>query len=81
MKVRVSSDGFTVELTKNNLKATLTGTRDKDKGVPQHVRIQDGDTVIDTGDMTQVPEQYRPLLDRMLRTVGAAPVGGGGRRE
>ena len=76
MKVRVTSEGFTVEMTKNNVKATLTGTREKNKGVPQQVRIQDGDTVIETRDMTQVPEQYRPLLDRMLRSVGAGPAQG-----
>jgi hypothetical protein len=80
MKVRATSEGFAVELTTNNVKATLTGTRANNKGVPQHVRIQDGDTVIDTADLTTVPERYRTIVDRMLRSVGAAPIGGG-RRE
>ena len=80
MKVRATSDGFTVELTKNNVKATLTGTRENNKGVPGRVHIQDGDTVIDTADLSTVPERYQPILDRMLRTVGAEPTGGGVRR-
>ena len=81
MRVRVDNDGFQVDMTNGNLKATLKGTRENNKMTPQEVRIQDGDTVVETRDMTQVPERYRPLLARMLGSVGAAPAGGGARRE
>jgi hypothetical protein len=84
MRVRVDNDGFLVELTNGALKATLKGTRENNKMTPQEIRIQDGDTVVETRDMTQVPERYRPLLARMLGSVGAAPAGpggGGARRE
>jgi PDZ domain len=83
MRVRVDNDGFQVEMTNGNLKATLKGSRENNKMTPQEIRIQDGETVVETRDMAQVPERYRPLLERMLRGIGATPVvpAGGARRE
>jgi PDZ domain len=81
MRVHVDNDGFQVEMSNGTLKATLKGTRENNKMTPQEVRIHDGDSVVDVRDMTQVPERYRALVARMLASVGAAPVGGGARRE
>jgi hypothetical protein len=80
MQVRVDNNSFQVESTNGKLKATLKGSRDNNKMTPQELRIRDGDEVVDVRDMAQVPERYRPLFERMLRSVGPAPAAGA-RRE
>jgi hypothetical protein len=73
IRVRVQNDEFQVELTNGEVKATLKGTRENGKMTPKEIRIQDGDKVIETQDPSQVPERYRPLLERMAHAVGAGP--------
>jgi hypothetical protein len=69
MKTQVNGDDFAVELVTADLRAKVSGKRENGIAIPAEIFVQDGDARVTARAMDQVPERYRPTINRMIGTI------------
>ena len=65
--ITISNGNFTIKARQNDVSYTITGTTAGTEA-PKIV-IQDGEKKIETEDLKKVPEDYRPTVEKLLKSV------------
>jgi hypothetical protein len=60
---------FSIQSSRNGVEITITGSRNGKEKQVKSIKIKEGDTTVEVESVDKVPEQYREVVQKLLKSV------------